>query len=425
MDLSNDLVYEFAKNTNDVDGQVNDSTVYGTIKIIDEEPYARLDGSDDLYTPVSTTTEVHDGDRVLIRIKNHTATVTGNTTDISVSQTTADGIEDSVVEIEKTANGIETKVSGIEGNYSKLQQTVNGFNTTVSNISGQYTTLQQTVNGFNTTVSDINGKYTTLQQTVDGFTFEDEDGTVKISGGAINLTGSITFSDLDSDAQTKINGATTAAADAANSAANAKTSWDNASAQANNAAIYSNNASSYANNALIQADSARAAAEEARRIASSIVVPTYLSGTYIDKATIMSPVIIGGKIYAVGQDANGGNIQLNSWTEMSALGLKVYTDGIEIPKIEMVTDNTNNRVNLFLGSGTYTGYDTDNVGRFRIEKRSDRTVLTYYSGEFPGLSANLVFGDNGCIIARRANSTTGETNAVTVLAGIYQEGANY
>ena len=96
-------------------------------------------------------------------------------------------------------------------------------------------------------VQGLDGKYTKLSQTVDGFTFEDESGTVYIDGGAIkansvtanqidatnlkvaaanitgtlsasqvqiDLTGSITWSDLSSDVKNEINAAQTAASNA-------------------------------------------------------------------------------------------------------------------------------------------------------------------------------------------------------------------
>lgn len=96
-------------------------------------------------------------------------------------------------------------------------------------------------------VQGLDGKYTKLSQTVDGFTFEDESGTVYIDGGAIkansvtadqidatnlkvaaanitgtlsasqvqiDLTGSITWTDLSSNVQNEINAAQTAASNA-------------------------------------------------------------------------------------------------------------------------------------------------------------------------------------------------------------------
>ena len=78
MALSSDLISQFAKvtkdNTKDKD---KDSTKNGTIVEHDGKMYAKLDGSD-LLTPISTTADVKNGERVTILLKNHSATVTGN-----------------------------------------------------------------------------------------------------------------------------------------------------------------------------------------------------------------------------------------------------------------------------------------------------------------------------------------------------------
>lgn len=76
MSLSSELVSLFAKATKDDKKNQNEVTVYGTI-VYDGKTYVKLDGSD-LLTPISTTADVKDGERVTVMIKNHTATVTGN-----------------------------------------------------------------------------------------------------------------------------------------------------------------------------------------------------------------------------------------------------------------------------------------------------------------------------------------------------------
>lgn len=79
MELPKKLINEFAKVTNDTEKPENDTTVYGVISKNGDSTYVQLDGSD-LLTPVSTTTDTQDGDRVTVLIKNHTAIVTGNMT---------------------------------------------------------------------------------------------------------------------------------------------------------------------------------------------------------------------------------------------------------------------------------------------------------------------------------------------------------
>lgn len=77
MGLSNELVSQFAKITKDTSKTKSESTVYGTTVEYEGSIYVRLDGSE-LLTPVSTTTDMKPGERVIVLIKNHSATVTGN-----------------------------------------------------------------------------------------------------------------------------------------------------------------------------------------------------------------------------------------------------------------------------------------------------------------------------------------------------------
>ena len=78
MGISSELISEFVKITNDSKtDKSKENTVYGTVKEYGGSFWVQLDGSDQL-TPITTTTDVKPGERVMVMIKNHTATVTGN-----------------------------------------------------------------------------------------------------------------------------------------------------------------------------------------------------------------------------------------------------------------------------------------------------------------------------------------------------------
>ena len=79
MRLPKNLISEFVKITNDQQKEKAETTVYGRIVKNGGNVYVRLDGSD-ILTPVTTTTDTLEGERVTVLIKNHTATVTGNIT---------------------------------------------------------------------------------------------------------------------------------------------------------------------------------------------------------------------------------------------------------------------------------------------------------------------------------------------------------
>ena len=84
MALSSDLISQFVKATNDRTKDTSATTHYGTIVEYNDAKYIRLDGSD-LLTPIESTVYTKDGDRVIVSIKDHTATVNGNLSDPSAS----------------------------------------------------------------------------------------------------------------------------------------------------------------------------------------------------------------------------------------------------------------------------------------------------------------------------------------------------
>ena len=96
MGLSYDLISEFVKITNDKQEKPKEGTVYATIVGSGNEKYVKIDGSN-LLTPMDTTTDIEDGERVTVMIKDHKATVTGNITSPSVSSSTVNTVVGNVV----------------------------------------------------------------------------------------------------------------------------------------------------------------------------------------------------------------------------------------------------------------------------------------------------------------------------------------
>lgn len=95
MGLSSDLISQFVKATNDNTESKKESTVYGTTVLYNGTKYVKIDGSD-LLTPISTTADIQDGERVTVMIKNHTATVTGNITSPSARSSDVQSISNSI-----------------------------------------------------------------------------------------------------------------------------------------------------------------------------------------------------------------------------------------------------------------------------------------------------------------------------------------
>lgn len=81
MPLSNKVISQFVKATNNNDKEKKETFVYGKISgYKNGVPYVTIDGSKE-DTPVSHfTTSIDPDDRVIVMIKNHEAIVTGNVT---------------------------------------------------------------------------------------------------------------------------------------------------------------------------------------------------------------------------------------------------------------------------------------------------------------------------------------------------------
>lgn len=120
MDLSRSIVRDFVEITNDSDTSKPDTTVYGTIVEYNGQTYAQIDGADsDILTPISATVDVKTGERVLVTIKNHTATVTGNLDDPSAGRWRVDELGNMIFESVVTFESLENGTTVINGGCIK------------------------------------------------------------------------------------------------------------------------------------------------------------------------------------------------------------------------------------------------------------------------------------------------------------------
>lgn len=127
MALPSDLLSEFVKITKDDKKVQNETTVHGTVKRVGDKTYVQLDGSD-LLTPVSTTADIKDEERVTVTIQNHTATVTGNLSSPSASSKDLSATASKISEFEiimaykVTTEDLEAANATIESLRAKLAQ---------------------------------------------------------------------------------------------------------------------------------------------------------------------------------------------------------------------------------------------------------------------------------------------------------------
>lgn len=159
MQLPKNLISEFVKVTNNTTKTKTETTVYGSIVKDSGSTYVKLDGSDVL-TPVSTTADTQDGERVTVLIKNHTATVTGNITSPAartddVQQLGTDKLDASSAEITyatiSNLNATNAKIDELEATHGSFEAlTAENFSAVNATISD----LQATHGSFETLTAD-------------------------------------------------------------------------------------------------------------------------------------------------------------------------------------------------------------------------------------------------------------------------------
>ena len=397
MDLNNDLITQFAKIATIKPKDKSATTVRGTIHVSEGRNYITIDGAaENSMTPVETTVELNEGDRVIAVVKDHSIVVTGNKTHPAIGTMTAGNLRS---EIKQTADAINMTVSanysdldtrlgaeaqarsdGDSGLDKRITNTESTFTQRAESIESTVKTNYDTLDGkisnaeskITQTATDITSEVRAKFKTLDGndeaftkfvqdmnsFTFMGNGGTVKLTGGDINLTGAITWTDLDADTKNAIDTA---------------------------------------------GDEALEKAQEAYDKASSISIPSlpsYIKSAYIDGARIEAPTIIGGEIYAVGSKPEDENATFSTMDEngfyLYSNMAKADADNVIYPKISLYCDNNTEYINpmIVLGSGASDDHKFHN--RFIIEKGGNYARLRYRL-DYSGTSCGLKFNSNGTI----------------------------
>lgn len=119
MGLSNELISQFAKVVNNETTSKKETTLRGTTVVVGDTTYVKLDGSD-ILTPVTTTTDSKNDERVTVMIKDHTATITGNTSSPSARTDDVKEIGNQISEFEiviadkVSTNQLEAQIGRID-----------------------------------------------------------------------------------------------------------------------------------------------------------------------------------------------------------------------------------------------------------------------------------------------------------------------
>lgn len=188
MKLSKKLVSEFVKVTNTNTKTKTETTVYGTIVKNGESTYARLDGSE-ILTPVSSTTDTQDGDRVTILIKNHTATVTGNLTSPAARTDDVQIIGGDVQQLGGDVSSLAEENLTLSGKLTAVQANIETLNVNITNLEATHTAFETaTAQNFEAMDGKINNLV--VKGTSGIWSYK------KWSNGDVELLGNYSVSDL-------------------------------------------------------------------------------------------------------------------------------------------------------------------------------------------------------------------------------------
>ena len=151
--LSDELISQLVKVTNDRPDRKSNVVVYGTIRDDGTRKYVQIDGSDE-FTPVETAVEINTGDRVTVSVRNHAATITGNISDPAVGTKTADGLRSTIeqtakeirLEVESFQDGVEKEVADLEASLTLTSEEIRSeVSTNVANLTNNIVSVEASI----------------------------------------------------------------------------------------------------------------------------------------------------------------------------------------------------------------------------------------------------------------------------------------
>lgn len=163
MALSNDLISQFVKVTNDEVKTKPETTVYGTIVEVDGTKFVKIDGSEVL-TPISSTADAEENERVTVTIKDHGATVTGNSSSPAARKGSVEDIGNKITEVEiLVADKVSTKVFDAEkgriddlvSDNALIRETLTAQSANIDDLTADNATINETLTAHKAEIDDL------------------------------------------------------------------------------------------------------------------------------------------------------------------------------------------------------------------------------------------------------------------------------
>lgn len=179
MALSHDVVSQFAKMVNKPE-EKKEETIKGTFQLINGKEYVKLDGSN-IYTPVTSTVEAENGDRVNVLLKDHAALLTSNITSPSARNKDVTALRDEVDEQGNVIRQMDNSITQQGNSIIQMNNIINQQNDVLNSygnvIDRQNNIIQQhgnvieqhgdDITSMNNTIVSQGNSITQLNNTVD------------------------------------------------------------------------------------------------------------------------------------------------------------------------------------------------------------------------------------------------------------------
>lgn len=181
MDLSRVVAKSFAEVANNVNENKNEGVTYATIVEYNDTFYAKLDGSS-ILTPISSTVNIANGDRVIVMLKNHVAVITGNLSDPSASGQAVTEIDSKVTILnDVVADKVNTKE--LEAEKARIDS-LEADNVIINE---KLTAVEADIGTLTADNATINGKLTAAEADIDNLTAENATINGKISANSAEI----------------------------------------------------------------------------------------------------------------------------------------------------------------------------------------------------------------------------------------------
>lgn len=171
MDLSRNIIKRYVAVATPEKITSNSETVYGTVVNEGDELFVMIDGSS-ILTPVSSNIDLAEGDRVLVLVKNHEATVIGSPTSPTARLEELRALEEGVTEFEVI---LADKVG--TGELVAMQALIEELEAKDVEISGKVTANEASIESLTAENQTINGKLTAYQADIEELQADKIDAT--------------------------------------------------------------------------------------------------------------------------------------------------------------------------------------------------------------------------------------------------------